>query len=298
MRFSQIKNSLSAATFARALAFGLLAGFVSTPALAVGELSMPVWEDLFNPNGTFKDEVDELGVPQPEGNGVPDYIDIYDGLEAEFIQDNISDGKAVDMSALLNEEILSESILFNGTVDGVHDLGNAYFLATADSQGNPQLYVAVERLYMAADTFIEFEFNQGRVHLGLGAPWMIKGGRTDGDLLVRMNFIAGLLDSVEVEQWQLGVFQAIVGTGASPGDGCTDMTTYVFCVRDTPIDHPTEGFEVWDTEYNLVERTPPDDFVEIGLDVAALLGAPVNFSGIQIRTEEDIAMNSFKVLGQ
>ena len=202
------------------------------------------------------------------------------------------------MSAFLEEEALSDSILFNGTVDGAHDLGNTYFLATSNEQGHPQFYLGVERLYISADSFIEFEFNQDQLRLSAGAPWFIEGGRTDGDLLVRMTFTAGSLTSVDLERWEQGAFQVLEFANTSPGDGCTDRGTFVFCVGPTPLEHPAEGFEVWNAAYQIVPATAPDDFVEIGVDIAALVGAGVNYTGFLIRTAEDVAMNRFRVLGR
>ncbi len=92
------------------------------------KLSMPEWEKIINPGGTLKDDVNAHGMFG--SNGIPDYIDLYRGVEAEFIQENISDGVATDMSALLTGARLTDEVLYNGAVRREHDLGNAYVLAT------------------------------------------------------------------------------------------------------------------------------------------------------------------------
>jgi hypothetical protein len=137
IRSHEIWSSLSTAIFAGALAFGLSVGFVSPPALAIGELSLPTWTDLFNPDGTFKDEVDELGVPVAGGNGLPDYLD-QGALDAVILEDNISDDLATDMSLRSGFEFLADDVVYNGTVSALDDIGNPDVLASLDSADDLQ----------------------------------------------------------------------------------------------------------------------------------------------------------------
>ena len=58
---------------------------------------------------------------------------------------------------------------------------------------------------------------------------------------------------------------------------------------------PDSGFEVWDEDYNLLDPTPPDNFVEAGIDVDLLIGSQAEITSVQFRTPEDIAMNNFRV---
>ena len=304
MRFSQIKNSLSAAIFARALAFGLLAGFVSTPALAVGELVLPNWADLFNPDGTLKDEVDEFGLPVTGGNGVPDHLE-QGALDAIFIEDNISDGQATDMSVRIGAESLGDDIVYNDTVAAPHDLGNAHVLARLDSAGDLQLYAGVELLSPLGgstppDTYVEFEFTQEIVQ-ATAVNMPIRGDQSVGDLMVRMNFTAGALSSVVFRRWEQDLgYQTIENAVLSSGeaDSCQGgAMPYFICSGAPPLDPPVGGYEVWDLDGVPLASIAPDRFVEVGLDVAALLGDNPDFTSILIRTPQDMSIATFRALG-
>lgn len=257
------------------------------------KLSMPEWDKIINPGGSLKDDVNKYGLFG--SNAIPDFVDLYDGVEAEFIQENISDGIATDMSALLTGPKLADEVLYNGPVRREHDLGNAYVLATVSTDTHLRLYAGVERIITDEGTFIEFEFNQNKVHLSSGSPWPIIGERKDGDLLVRMIFSNRTLQSVQFEQWQQGGFNFInTGAGIS-GDSCLQQRAFMYCVGTPPIQHPVEGFEVWDEDNNVLEPILANDFVEVGIDVELLVGPQVDFTSVLFRTPEDIAMNNFRV---
>jgi len=257
------------------------------------KLTMPEWDKIINPDGFFKDEVNAKGMFG--SNGIPDYIDLYHGVDADFIQDNISNGVATDMSALLPGPRLQDEVLYNGAVRPEHDLGNAYVLATVGSDNHLRLYAGVERLVSDAVTFIEFEFNQNPVRIGSGSPWPLIGSRVDGDLLVRMVFANRVLQSVELEQWRQGTFE-VQKTGAGiAGNSCLQKRDFMYCTGLPPIRHAEEGFEVWDEDYNPVDPTRPDNFVEVGIDVDLLIDQQADITSVLLRTPEDIAMNNFRV---
>lgn len=257
------------------------------------ELVMPEWEKIILPGGMLRDDVDEEGMYG--SNGLPDFIDLYNGVEAEFIQENISNGVATDMSALLIGRKLSEEVLYNGAVRAEHDLGNGYVLATIGKDNHLRIYAGVERLITDAGTFVEFEFNQNRVRLSSGSPWPIVGERQQGDLLVRMIFSGRVLQSVQVEQWDQGGFRFLdTGRGIS-GEACMQTPKFMYCVGRPPILHPVDGFEVWDEDNIPLDPVLADDFVEVGIDVDRLAGPQTHFTSVLFRTPEDIAMNSFQV---
>lgn len=258
----------------------------------VEKLVMPEWDLIFNPGGTFKDELDDLGARV--SNGIPDYMDIYQGIRADFIQDNISNGVATDMSALLDAVKISDEVLYNGVVSPEHDLGNAYFLATRNEEGGARVFVGIERLFVPTDSFIEIEFNQIPVSLGSGTSWWkISGERMDGDLLARLNFSGGRISHVEFEVWQGDSYTLLDNVIGSPGKGCKREKAFVYCGGMPPIRHPEKGFEVWDENYVQLEPVQPDDFVQIGIDITMLTGQSQTFGGVLIRTPQDIAINSF-----
>jgi hypothetical protein len=70
------------------------------PGLAaiVGSGVGPDWRDLFNPDGTLRDEYDANGVRVPGGNGIADAIDRFGGRAAVFIGDDVSAGARIDLT--------------------------------------------------------------------------------------------------------------------------------------------------------------------------------------------------------
>jgi hypothetical protein len=258
------------------------------------QFAMPDWERIFNPDGSLKDEVNKNG--HHRSNNIPDFVDLYNGTMSRFIRDIISNGVATDMSALLGAESLDDQVLYNGPVDPAHDLGNAYFMISTDSEGGPRLFTAVERLSRLEATFIEFEFNQHSVNLGSGAPWWnLKGDRLAGDVLVRMDFMDGSLDSVEIFEWQGNAFEVIQTMPGLSYSGCHNQPSIIYCIGPPRMGElPAEGFEVWDENFVILEATQPDEFVELGIDVGELLRTQVDFHGLVIRTPQDITVNTFK----
>jgi len=257
------------------------------------KLSMPEWEKIINPNGFLKDDVNKDGMLG--SNGIPDYIDLYRGVDADFVQDNISNGVATDMSALLPGLKLEDEVLYNGAVRPEHDLGNGYVLATIGADNHLRLYAGVERLVSDAVTFIEFEFNQNPVRLGGGSPWPVIGKREDGDLLVRMVFANRALQLVELEQWRQGGFMVLKTGAGITGESCRQKRDFMYCTGMPPIRHAEEGFEVWDEDFNPLDPTSADNFVEVGIDIDLLLGPQADITSVLFRTPEDIAMNNFRV---
>jgi hypothetical protein len=78
----------------------------------------PDWTDLFNADGTLKDEypLDESG--NPSGNGVPDYQELYGGEWAVFMTDDVSLGTNPETTALAG----SDDLVQNATAEVDHDL--------------------------------------------------------------------------------------------------------------------------------------------------------------------------------
>lgn len=255
------------------------------------KFSLPSWEKIFSSDGRF---VDEFGRNGSIGrNGVPDFVDLYGGVHATFNEEIISNGVAVDISALLNHEELDEQVLYNGPVNPTHDLGYSWFLATRQPEGGLRLYTAVERLSHPGDTFIEFEFNQVGVRLGSGTPWWrLMGERTSGDVLVRMNFKNGRLNSVEVAEWQFGKFEVLQDLPGLGHRGCFERSFIIYCTGPQRLARPPQ--EVWNESFQRVASTEPDELIELGIDVRKLAMTNIEISGLVIRTPQDIVLNTFR----
>lgn len=260
------------------------------------DLVMPEWKKIIYPDGSAVDVVGRNG--RGGTNGIPDYLELYPAFEAGFIEEVISNGVATDMSALLVERDVADEVLYNGAVSAAHDLGNAYYLLSSAANGNLRLYIGVERLHSDLPTFIEFELNQDRIHVGSGIPWWnIQGSRVEGDLLIRFNLIAGTLSSVELAEWREDRYFIFESDTRGLGHGCRDRFSYLYCIGRPPIDRSHQFIEVWDEDFVPVEATLADSFVELGLDLGRLLRPGIEFSGLYIRTPEDVVLTSFRGIG-
>lgn len=288
---------------------GLLVLQFLIPSAAVAEtgLSIPDWASLFNPNGSTKDIVDGAGAPG--SNGVPDYADPpYSGIDATFVGDGISDGVATDMSALSDADRLDETIVFNGTVLTPHDVGNAFVLATTDGQepANLVLYGAVERLASETDsTFVEFEFTQQPVQ-ALGPNIRLRGGRTVGDLLVRLNLSTGVLSAVELLRWAPAAgYEAVAAITMTAGSDCSgDGQIHLACdpYLATGERNYASQFEPWSDYPRDLADMPvtvgaPNSLLAFGVNVGRLLGVSPDYSSIIVRTPEDIILDNFRNIG-
>jgi hypothetical protein len=213
-------------------------------------------------------------------------------VDAVFLEDKLSDGVGIDMSVTVDG---ARSLLDNGTVPGPHDLGNGYLLARTDGAGNLIYHIGVERLTSVADTWVEFELNRGIVRVRSGAPWPIEGERQLGDLVVRVTYRSGALSRAELFVWD-GYGLRALAAAASSGSGCTDVgSALMFCDGPPPLTSMQP--EVWDVWWRPLTPAPPDAFVEVGLNVTALLGSNVQFTSVQLRTPKDIVLDAFRVTG-
>lgn len=237
----------------------------------------PDWGSLFSADGSARDEYDGEG--NPGANGVPDYLEIYGGLWAVFNADDISLGSGFEGSALY-----PDGRIYNSTVTADHDLGNAYVYFTLDSVGNVVLYAAAERLG-GGDSSLEFEFNQehfrlGRGGYGVGVPWEVLGDRSTDDVLVKLTFAGGMLATAEASAWD---GQGWIAVSTVAGEGCDGADALcAVCNGDVIEGGP------WNAQQVGAGR-----FVEMGINVGALLGAQPVFTTVRLRTPQDAAFGYF-----
>lgn len=230
------------------------------------------------------------------GRGGSGFVDLFGGLEAIVLEDVVSAGVALDMSALDGAATLGDSMVYNGVVAAEHDLGNAYVYTTRDSGGDLVVYVGVERLEVAAETFLELELNQDRVRVTSGAPWPIRGERLAGDLLVRVDVVQGVVAAVAARRWvaESGTFETVVSEGGLATSACNgEPMLLLYCAGRAPVGATAE---IWDPEGRAVKAVPPDGLLEIGVNVGRMVG-PVELTALQIRTPEDIILGTFRTMG-
>jgi hypothetical protein len=251
-----------------------MATFAGNVAIANAAAPIPDWAAVFNPDGSIKD--------------------LNGGIDAVYLQENISAGVATDMSAL--DPV--NGLVFNGAVTSAHDLGNTYAYATRDTMGNLIIAAAVERLTSAENTFVEFEFNQGVVGVTSGTPWPIVGSRTANDLLVRLNFSAGNISSVDLMKWAGSSFITIYSAPAPAQTGCFVVSADCDFCNGSPISGlPATNTDIWDSSYQVVQVPNPNGFAQISINAGNLLGPGAEFTSIVVRTPEDIVLGSFQTMG-
>ena len=234
------------------------------------------WASVFNVDGTVKD----LG----------------GGLDAIYLQDNISAGIATDMTALG-----SDGQVYNDALPAAHDLGNGFVYATRDASNNLVIFAGVERLKSLENTFVIFEFNQDIVGVRSGNPWPIYGTRTINDLLIRVDFATGIPSLVTIKTWD-GSGYKFVGSSAPSGpdacfgNGMTDLFSYCSGIPVQGL--PPTNADIWDLNFNPVQVPNPDSFVQVSVNVGSAIGSNVDFTSIAIRTPQDISLGSFRAMGQ
>src|SRR5437867_3782754 len=284
----------------------LFLGQSGSPSGATGgqcRCQMTAWRS--RREGSLRDEVGANG--QPPGNGVPDFIDLYQGRSAVFVADDVSAGTKFDFTIRRNANHVDR-----GVVPNVSDeLSNAYAYLTNDAAGRPLLFAGIERLNAGAST-VELEFNQGLFRLGRGWPgrtgWEILGRRTSKDLLVTLSFGAdGLLSSVGIDSWEdlsgAGSFgwlrkETLTGEGCNRGDpnAVPPTSAGTMCAFCNAASIPGGGWVSYDAAGQPETTLSSDTFLEIGLNVGSLLGISdrtlYGYSTIQLRTRSDIALRN------
>jgi hypothetical protein len=266
------------------LACCLAAG--SAPALGQGVYSAGLFElgDGLAPAG-FSGAADILGTADQPG---PDWAELFTAeggpragaRGAVFIADDVSLGSGFEGTELAG----SPDLVRNGRVAAADDIGNAYVYSTRDAAGHTVLYLGAERL-SDGDSYLEFELNQAVVRLGHGGfgqgkPWKVLGTRAANDVLVRLDFASGTLASVTVSRRSDGEWQTLA---AFSGQGCDEAESLCAISNAGTV----EGGP-WDSG-----EIAPGRFVEVGVNLGALLGAEPALTSIRVRTPDDIAFGYF-----
>jgi hypothetical protein len=266
------------------------------------------WAGLFNADGSLRDNFDDQGAPG--ANGIADAIDVYGGMDAVFIEDRASGGAVIDISALQRATALADFYVYNGPVVAPHDVGNAYVFMRMDGV-DLVLDVRVERTISGAGTgasYVEIELNQKMVGTRAGKfwpdqqtvphefRWTVRGRRSVGDLLVRLNLDGGTVSSVEFERWEdvggsLGYnqFQTADNLGAEACFG--EAPFFNSCSGSLSVD---EGIANGDPE----QIYDPDNFVELSVNLGQLLGSNPDFTTVQVCSPQDIGFGTFKATGR
>jgi len=262
----------------------------------------PDWADLFNYDRSLKDQLDEFGIAQP--NGVPDFLDTYGPVrsrrDAVFIFDDISVGQSVDGSALIGPGFVGASI-----VDPADDLGNAYGYTAFNANLEAVVYIGAERLSTADGDIV---FQLGRHPIAIAEDGQVLSPRTIGDLEIWASFSAGVLSTVEVRSWQLldpenGVFgwltfDSLPTNPSEATEQCNVSGT--LCTVCNGVSVAAGDWPTFDSAGSQVGSLIPDSFLEIGINLSALLGHhtfenyyETRYTTLQIFTATDYAHGGF-----
>jgi hypothetical protein len=238
--------------------------------------------------------------------------------DAVFVEDRISGGAIVDISALDRAAGPADSYVYNGPVAAPHDLGNAYVLARIEGI-DLMLDVRVERLTGdgASESYVEIEFNhdivgvtsghrfpivspEGGVLPGYKLHWPFRGERTTGDFLVRTNLVGPMVSSVEFKGW--GEVDGILGyhtveAGENLADeACFGISMfYAICSGSLASAGQSPAFIAnGDPE----QTYAPDSYFEFSVNVGRLVGLNPDFTTVQVSSPHDIAFGTFKAFGR
>jgi hypothetical protein len=257
--------------------FGGLADIAATP-----DQAGPDWADLFDAQGGLRDDYPLGADGAPQGNGVPDLIDRFGGRWGVFVADDVSLGSGFEGTASAG----GGEFVKNGVASAAGDIGNVYFYGTRDASGNNVVFLGIERL-SGADGTVELEIGQNAVGLGHGGyghgvPWKVEGERADGDVLLSLSFVGGQVAAAAVGIRSEGGWHAIAGT---TGEGC-DVAELLCALsnRESIAKGPWPSVDGGSGEIGA------GLFVEVGINVGALLGAQTQERSLRVRTSEDVAL--------
>jgi len=144
-------------------------------------------------------------------------------ISADFIVDPVSgdtttcgSGDPTTLSSGSNGDPITSYTVGTGPVADKSDLSNVYAVShTRADNGHPELYFAAERLVNNGDSHIDFEFLQSQIVLSAACNGTLSGHRTEGDLLVAVDFTnGGGLAGTSVYQWH-----CVAEPGPQPADG-------------------------------------------------------------------------------
>ncbi|MBD3869284.1 MAG: DUF11 domain-containing protein [Acidobacteria bacterium] len=229
------------------------------------------------------------------------------GVDAAFTTDPLSIGKKTDSTVFVkgsakNDSPISEWRWNTGNSPSKDDLTNFYAYATLDVELDLMLYTGVERLNASGDSHIDFEFNQVPVTLDReapcdddqsagpddGAPCEFDGERTEGDLLVNMNFKkGGDFGSAEIRRWD---GTAWLLSESVQGEGCNDGDTVCAFNNGTTIS--AGAWISYNDRGQPTDSLDPNAFTEVGINVTALLGRTPCFVNVQAKSRSSASFNS------
>ena len=204
---------------------------------------------------------------------------VVDPLSSDTTACGASNDPTTYTTSVKNGDAINGMTFGPGNVPNKNDLGNVYAVSHATAT-RPELFFGAERLSDNGDSHVDFEFLQTMVGVTAGCSGNFSGHRTQGDLLVAVDFTGGGGTATNaLYQWHCNP-----DPGAQPADGtvCDPGGTahYQQIIVPGSISFTVNGAIVacggWicrDTG-GVTAQLAPNDFLEGGLDLTVL-----NFTG-------------------
>ena len=169
----------------------------------------------------------------------------------------------------------------SGAVPAKDDLSNVYAVShTRADTGHPEVFFGAERLVNNGDSHMDFEFLQSVVGVTAACTGTFTGNRTEGDLLVAVDFTAGgAVAGTSVYQWHCLAEpgpQPLDGTVCNPA-GATPPEHYELIAAPSFLtflvnvaDIPCGGWVCRDAISGNSTIVSTNDFLEGGVDLAGI----------------------------
>lgn len=261
---------------------GAPAGAVSGIAVD-GDLSD--WVTIFNADGSVR----------RDAGGVPEFISLYGGSDANFVWDDVYTATNQETTALFAG---AQRPVDRGVIAAEYDVKRSYFYVEPDDGGSDVYYVGIERASAGGDGSIEIEFNQRLHRLGHGRPWQLRGKRSADDFLARVDIVAGAVSAVTLQRANRDPVDGSLSweTVASlAGEGCDG---FALCLSTNAATiaggGPWSGYDESNPEApGPGEDLPPGTFLELSVNLGAVLGQNIGFASACVITPMDVAFAYF-----
>ncbi len=206
-------------------------------------------------------------------------------ISAVFVADPIAGdttacgaGDPTTLNGGKNGDAVSSYGFSTGPVPAKDDLSNVYAVSHTKANGHPEIYFGAERLVNNGDSHMDFEFLQSSVGLTGICSGSFTGHRTQGDLLVAVDFTGGgSLAGDSVYLWHCAADpgpQPSDGTICDPSGGpehyqlIAAPTFTSFTVN--PANIPCGGWVCRDQIAGNSTTISTNDFLEGGVDLGGI----------------------------
>lgn len=177
-----------------------------------------------------------------------------------------------------NGDAISSYAFSTGPVPAKDDLSDVYAVSHTRTNGHPEIYFGAERLVNNGDSHMDFEFLQSTVMLSATCSGTFSGHRTEGDLLVAVDFTGGgALAGDSVYFWHCAADpgpQPADGTVCDPSGGpehyqlIAAPTFTTFTVNSTAV--PCGGWVCRDQIAGNSTTISTNDLLEGGVDLGGI----------------------------